>query len=48
MSESKIRFPWKVTVEDEFKRNPKLTQEDFETFKNWYKNEKHLPPIDGK
>uniref|UniRef100_A0A161ME35 Alpha-tocopherol transfer protein n=1 Tax=Triatoma infestans TaxID=30076 RepID=A0A161ME35_TRIIF len=49
MNESKkSRFPWKISLEEEFKRNPKLTPEALETFKQWYKNEKHLPPVDDE
>uniref|UniRef100_A0A1B6EXZ6 CRAL-TRIO domain-containing protein n=1 Tax=Cuerna arida TaxID=1464854 RepID=A0A1B6EXZ6_9HEMI len=36
---------FKVTLEDEFKKNPELKAEDIEDVKAWLKSQPHLPPV---
>ncbi|KAK9507039.1 hypothetical protein O3M35_008869 [Rhynocoris fuscipes] len=43
-----MKFPWKYSVEEEFKKNSKLNPDDFKQFKEWYINQKHLPEVDDE
>uniref|UniRef100_A0A1B6M8G4 Uncharacterized protein n=1 Tax=Graphocephala atropunctata TaxID=36148 RepID=A0A1B6M8G4_9HEMI len=36
---------FKVTLEDEFKKNPELKAEDIENIQTWMKTQPHLPPV---
>lgn len=39
---------WKVTVDDEFKKNPTLTQKHIDCIMDWMLDQSHLPKISGK
>lgn len=39
---------WKVTLEDEYKKNPKLKGEDIQEVQVWLKKQPHLPSVTGK
>lgn len=36
---------WKITLEEEFKKNPELRGEDIEDIQSWMKEQPHLPSI---
>lgn len=39
---------WKVTLEDEYKKNPQLKGEDIQEVQVWIKKQPHLPSVTGK
>lgn len=42
------RIMWKVTLEDEYKKNPQLKGEDIQEVQVWIKKQPHLPSVTGK
>lgn len=39
---------WKITLDDEFKKNEELKGEDIEEIHKWMKQQPHLPSITGE
>lgn len=38
---------WKITLEDELKKNKELKEEDIQEVQKWMKKQPHLPTITG-
>ncbi|CAH1397584.1 unnamed protein product [Nezara viridula] len=47
-NEIEMKFPWKVTAEQEYAKDPKLKPEDVQKLQEWMKSLEYLPQVDDE